>query len=176
MVLSYGFYFIYWLYVTWKQYRDHTRANAFPVWHALTLFVPIYGLFRVHAHIRTFKDLMMDAGLATTLGAGIAVVLVLASGVLDAISANLAGGFGGGSGIGIGTVVAITILNIISISMLAGLLLHVQGNLNYYWYTRDNALLEDARIGAGEVVFGIVGTLIWADTVALLISPSYRTS
>ena len=176
MVLSYGGYLLYWLYLTWKQYRDHTRANAFPVWHALTFFVPIYGLFRVHAHIRTFKELMMDAGLATTLGAGIAVVLVLATGVLDALSANLAGGFGGESEIGIGTAAAITILNILSISMLAGLLLHVQGNLNYYWDTRGNALSENARIGVGEVVFGSVGTLVWVNTVALLLSSSYRMS
>jgi len=56
-IASYGLYLFYWYYVTWyyvtwKQYRDSTGANAYPVWHALTLLVPIYGLFRTHAHMR----------------------------------------------------------------------------------------------------------------------------
>ena len=29
-VLSYGLYALYWTYVTWKQYRDHTGATAYP--------------------------------------------------------------------------------------------------------------------------------------------------
>ena len=61
-VLSYGLYLFYWFYLTWKQYRDHTGREAFPVWHALTLVVPIYGLFRTHAHVRSFKELMVNSG------------------------------------------------------------------------------------------------------------------
>lgn len=40
-VLSYGLYLVYWFYRTWEQYRNHTGTEAYPIWHALTLFVPI---------------------------------------------------------------------------------------------------------------------------------------
>ena len=40
-VLSFGLYLLYWFYLTWKQYRDQTSQEAFPVWHALSLLVPI---------------------------------------------------------------------------------------------------------------------------------------
>ena len=69
-VLSYGLYLFYWLYLTWKQYRDHTGQEVFPVWHALTLAVPIYGLFRTHAHVRSFKELMFSSGVTSTLSPG----------------------------------------------------------------------------------------------------------
>ena len=92
-VLTYGLYLFYWRYLTWKQYRDHTGQEVFPVWHALTLFVPIYNLFRTHAHIRTYKELMVNSGVASTLSPGWAVGLVAISVVLDGVSFNVSGGF-----------------------------------------------------------------------------------
>ena len=71
-VLSYGFYLFYWF-----------GTKAFPVWHALTLIVPIYALLRTHAHMRSFKELMLGAGLHTTISTGAAVLVVLISLVLD---------------------------------------------------------------------------------------------
>ena len=82
-VLSYGLYLVYWFYRTWKQYRDHTGTEAYPVWHALTLFVPIYGLFRTHAHMRCYQELMVKDRVATTISPGGAVVLVLISSAVD---------------------------------------------------------------------------------------------
>ena len=173
-VLTYGLYLFYWFYVTWKQYRDYTRSDVFPVWHALTLLVPIYGLFRTHAHMRSFKELMLDAGLATTISAGWAVVLVMVSGTLDGISLELAGGFVGTGEITLGDAVASMILDIIVITIVAALILPIQGNLNKYWSSLQNVELSTARIGVGEVIFGVIGVLAWADTVALLLSSSYR--
>lgn len=43
-IASYGLYLVYWFYVTWKQYKDNTGERAYPVWHALTLLIPIYNL------------------------------------------------------------------------------------------------------------------------------------
>ena len=71
--LSWGLYLVYWSYLTWQQYRDHTKSEAYPVWHALSLAVPIYGYFRMHAHVRSFKELMTSAGLTNTLAPGTAV-------------------------------------------------------------------------------------------------------
>lgn len=45
-VVSFGLYLFYRLYRTWEQYRQHTGASVYPVWHALAMPVPIYGWFR----------------------------------------------------------------------------------------------------------------------------------
>ena len=79
LVLSYGLYLFYWLYLTWKQYRDHTGQRVFPVWHALTQFVPIYKWFRFHAHVRVYKELMTDSDVPSSLSPFWAVVVLIIS-------------------------------------------------------------------------------------------------
>tara|TARA_B100000315_G_scaffold37613_1_gene32231 strand:+ start:904 stop:1614 length:711 start_codon:yes stop_codon:yes gene_type:complete len=173
--LSYGLYLFYWFYLTWKQYRDHTQTEAYPVWHALTLMVPGYNLFRAHAHMRSFKGLMLNAGLASTISAGSGVVLVLILIVLGVVSFQLAGGSGGDGDITQKTAVAIAVLNVISVITVAGLLIQVQGNLNRYWRKVANVQLANARIGVGEVGFGLIGGVSWLDTLANVVSAAYRT-
>ena len=177
-VLSYGLYLFYWFYLTWKQYRDHTRTEVFPVWHALTLLVPIYALFRTYAHMRSFNELIRNAGLSTTISAGGAVVLVLISSVLDGISLEFGGGFTSFEEITRETAILIAVLDIISISIVVGLLRHAQSNLNKYWenleFSQPNVRLADARIGIGEVIFGLIGILIWVNTLGNLFSAGYR--
>ena len=54
-VLSLGLYTLYWLYKTWKHYKEHTGAAAYPVWHGLTGACPYLRLLprpRSPAHIR----------------------------------------------------------------------------------------------------------------------------
>ena len=75
--LTGGLYLFYWLYLTWKQYRDHTGQEVFPVWHALTQLVPIYKWFRFHAHVRVYKDLMINSGLPSSLSPFWAVVVLI---------------------------------------------------------------------------------------------------
>ena len=168
-VLSYGLYLFYWFYLTWKQYRDHTQTEAFPVWHALTLLVPIYNLFRIHAHMRSFKELMVNAGLHSTISAGWAVVLVLVSSALDWTSVG--DPFGE---ITLKSAVVTTLLAVISVAIVTGLLLHVQENVNKYWHSLANVTVVNARIGVGEAIIGLVGVLAWTGTLATLLSSSYR--
>ena len=85
-VLSGGLYLFWWFYITWKQYRDHTGEKAFPVWHALTLVVPIYSFFRIHDHFRTYKDLMTGRQLTSSISPGGAVAAVFFSNCLGLIS------------------------------------------------------------------------------------------
>lgn len=164
-VLSSGLYLFYWFYVTWKQYRDHTRTKAYPVWHVLTLSVPIYGLFRTHAHMRSFKELMLKAGLPNTISPGWAVVLVLISFALD--WASFLGSLGQ---VTRETNMLSFILNVISIALIAGLLVQTQGNLNRYWASLGNVRLTNARVGIGEVVLGVIGVLTWIVTLLSLLT------
>ncbi|MDP6550352.1 MAG: hypothetical protein QF659_09805, partial [Dehalococcoidia bacterium] len=174
-VLSNGLYLFYWFYLTWKQYREQTRIEAFPVWHALTLMVPGYNLFRIHSHMRSLKQLMLDSDLASTISAGWAVALVLILIALGVMSYQLAGGFGEVGDMTQKTAVNIAILNIISVLLVAGLLVQVQGNLNRYWSSLANVQPVSARIGVGEVIFGLIGGVSWVDTMANVLSSAYRT-
>ena len=168
MLVSQGLYLFYWFYLTWKQYKQHTGAEAYPVWHALCLLVPIFRLFVVHAHMRSFKRLMTDADVPSSISVGGSVLMVFAVVVL-----NLVGLFLGGALTGevpfvgwppVGTVA----LSAISIAVTVAMLVHVQGNLNHYWESLNGGPLPPTRIGSGEVVFAVLGVVSWLLTAAAL--------
>lgn len=171
MVLSYGSYLFYWFYLTWKQYRDHTHAEAYPVWHALTLFVPIYSLFRTHAHVSSFKELMLNTGRSTNLSVGGAVLLMFVNWVLASIGVAVAWGYGGFSGqVTQEATLISTVTGLISLAVLTGLIIHVQGNVNQYWASLKNVRTVNANIATGEVFFVLLGVLIWGLTLADLLT------
>jgi hypothetical protein len=55
-VLSAGLYIFYWSYLTWKQLKAETRDDHYPVWHALTIWIPLYNLFQIHSISRLFRN------------------------------------------------------------------------------------------------------------------------
>ena len=175
-VLSGGLYLFYWFYLTWKQYRDYTGDEAYPVWHALTLLVPIYNLFRTHAHARTYRALMWEYELPCSIRPGWAWVL----GLIAILASNLSWRGYISQSVGpepltLGAVVFFLILDLISMAMIAILLVHLQSNINRYWHSRTNGRVRSARIGVGEIIFGIIGVLGWLSTLADLFSESWRT-
>ena len=180
-VLTFGFYWYYWFYLTWNQYRDHTRNEAFPVWHAMSLGVPIYQLFRTHAHMRAFKGLMVDAGLESTINPGWAVAVVLISSVLGLVSSFLTGGldtlillfFTGGPETREVTFRAALLafgLNLVSLVIVTKLILHIQENLNQYWESLQTMTLTDPKIESGEILVGVIGALAWLTTLVIFVS------
>jgi hypothetical protein len=60
------------------------------------------------------------------------------------------------------------VLDLLSIGLVVGLLLHVQGNLNRYWASLTDRRVINARIGVGEVIVGLIGVLVWLVTIATL--------
>ena len=169
-ILSGGLYLFWWFYITWKQYRDHTGEKAFPVWHALTLIVPIYSLFRVHAHIRSFKELMTARQVVSSLSPWTAVGAIFVSNFLTTIGIT-EGWFGEISKAwAIWFLTQALIITIITVWLLAA----VQTNINRYW----RSVLPRAsscRIGIGEVIFTLVGIVVWIDVIATALSDSWRT-
>ena len=169
-ILSWSFYLFYWMYLTWKHYRDHTREVAYPVWHAMAVGVPIYGYFRAHAHARSFKELMTDAGVETTINPGRVVFwVVVYSGLAFIENQSLFS-----SEISQGAAFVITMIDIISVVIVIGILQHLQRNLNQYWDSVAGSPVANARIGVGEVIIAVLGVLAWADTLATLLSSNYR--
>ncbi len=168
-VVSAGLYLLYWFYLTWKHFRDSTDRDAYPVWHALTLLVPIYSLFRIHAHMRVYRELMSMQNLATTISPGWAVVAVLVSSAMSFWSARISWD------------TPITQLEaqinaflvVVSVVVVVWLLLQVQSNLNRYWahlYDR----VDSSPLGVVEIVLAVIGLFVWFDTIASVVSESYR--
>ena len=169
-IISYGLYFPYWFYLTWKHYRDHTGEEAYPVWHAMTLSVPIYAYFRVHAHMSAFAELMRREKLETSISPGWAVVAVIVSGSMFIVTGDMEAG-----DLSQGSALSVAVLDTIAIGILAWLLLHVQTNLNSYWHYCSEGRLLAARVGVGEVIIAVIGGLAWFDTLANLFSSAYRS-
>ena len=163
-VVSMGVYWIYWMYRTWKQYRDHTLEKAaetgdthHPVWHGLTQFVPVYGFFRYHAHIRHYKELMAERGVPDTLNLGLLTTVVVISSLV-----GLAAGTMRSPDLYSGAVlVAGNILSIVTLIVSIVVLCVMQSNLNRYWASVDSRLMQSARFGKGEIVCIILGILFW---------------
>ena len=145
-ILSLGLYTIYWLYKTWQQYRDHTGEQVFPVWHGLTAFVPVYGSFRAHAHLRAFGELAAAAGLALAFAPGLAFAAVLVGWlrlfVAEASAASYA---------------------LLAVSIIAQLMmmLHAQPRITAYWLHTYGGRVVSVGVGKGEIIVVIFGVLGW---------------
>lgn len=158
-VLSLGFYVLYWMYLTWKQYQDHTGRPAYPVWHALTLCVPVYGWFRFYAHVKDYRDLMepqdVENNLRIRVIMGVAVFITILC------------LFGGD------VTPATMMFSLVRTATTIFVLYWIQSNINRYWEILGHRYGEDyavsrrpARIGKGEIVIGTIGAIWWLLVIA----------
>ena len=128
---------------------SETSEEHHPVWHALTLFVPIYNLFRMHHHVSVVRNLATGAGVATSLSVGLIVILFAVSNVLDGISLRIDDR---------GTLI---VLGVLSTVLTTTVLYLAQETLNEYWRSVRGANLREARLGVGEVILVLLGVLFW---------------
>ncbi|MBF8267344.1 MAG: hypothetical protein HW388_852 [Dehalococcoidia bacterium] len=152
-VLASGLYFFYWLYLTWKHLQSETREVHHPFWHALTLFVPVYGLFRLHKHVRVIQGLALGVGVETSLAPGLAVVLVALNMVLGLGSTRVE------------SLTGLLLLNIISLALTTTVIAWSQDGLNRYWSRARGTALRDASMRAGERVIILVGIALWINVL-----------
>ena len=75
-----------------------------------------------------------------------------------------------------GAAVASEILFAISLTLIIGMLLHVQTNLNQYWASLKDAVIVPSKVSAGEVLCVLFGVFAWSDTLQSLLSESYRSA
>ena len=162
-IVSCGLYLFYWVYRTWEQYRQHTGAMVYPVWHGLAMLVPIYGWFRLYAHLKAYRDLMDARGVPHNLNLPrIMVILIVSTALWSPIPTVWLNFYLGPSDIG---VLIDLILDVVS---LAGMLVasvavcRFQANVNRYWAAAGGTLGNRARLGRGGVVLAALGVIIWA--------------
>lgn len=72
-------YAFFWLWMTWREVkRIRGDGSMHPFWHAVAMFVvPLYGLFRFHAHFRTIDELLQAGRVPVRAGAAILTLVFL---------------------------------------------------------------------------------------------------
>ena len=153
-ILSGGLYIFYWLYITWKQLAKETNDQHFPIWHALTWFVPFYQLTRLHRHATVIEGLATKAGVPTTLNPGTVVALGFA-----------AFGLGLAAFYTLNPVLSF-LLSVMVMTLTTTIIVWNQGALNAYWVTRYGENLDVAPIERAEGVIVLFGVLVWISTLA----------
>ena len=170
--LTNGLYLFYWFYITWKHYQDTTGESVYPVWHALSLIVPIYNLFRIYKHVQTFKTLMFDRNLPNSLHPSWTIILFIVLSLLDWFSFQTAI-----NDITSRTIVTASFLNLLSAVTLAGMLIQLQRNFNDYWDNLPEEVpgqsnLTAVKITMPEIILIGVGLLTWLEPLTLIFNPS----
>ena len=156
-----GAYLIVWAGRSWSTMkRERGDQEMRPLWHALSLVVPFYMIFRVHAHFRTLNDLLARTGARER--ANLAIAVGAFAGFPLAFIAT--GAFR--TGLRDGSVLLIAAL---CASVVAG---YGQYHLNAYLRSRTGAALV-SRVGALQwtalVVFGtLMASYLLASWTGLL--------
>ena len=145
-----GLYLGYWFYVTWKHLASETEDRHYPFWHAMAiLFVPIYGLFRLHKHIALVTKLARAQGVDTTLSPLLAVLLWLLSSVLQFLTLQIEDP---------GTLLGLTLF---ALALLVAFLVWTQMPLNAYWERVRAGRLSAPPLAVFEVVLLALGVFSW---------------
>ena len=164
--LTTGLYFFYWMYITWRHYRDYTEEQVFPVWHALSMLVPIYQFFRLHAHVRVYQELMAQRRVPSTLNAMRTVGLFAALTVLGLVTFRLTAETPLSPLEELGYVGA----NIASVAITTWIIWQVQSNINRFWQHRVGVRLTRAPIDLMQIVMSVLGVLSWGFVIFVLVT------
>lgn len=147
-VVTGGAYLIVWAGRSWSiMKRERGDRRMQPMWHALSLVVPFYMIFRVHAHFRTLNELLASVGARKR--ANLAIVVGLFAGfpltfmATGAVRTGLSGG-------------AVLLIAALCAAIVAG---YGQHHLNAYLRARTGTTVVsrvDVRQWIGLVFFGIL--------------------
>ena len=151
------------MYVSWKHLAEEMPEKKFyPVWHAMTQFVPIYSLVVLYQHFRTIKEAQERKRAESNLVPGLAVALGIFVSIFNITS--------------IMTVIVwvsplLTVVHsFISIVGLGFLVLWGQRGLNKYWRKAWPRLVRSAGTGPGEIVITAVGGLFTGLALLLVLA------
>lgn len=127
-----GIYPIMWMGQTWSELKRELGDDSMrPFWHALSVLVPIYGLFRIHAHFRTINIALSRTDSRTEVNPGTVIKAVIVSAVAGNFASGIAPEFG---------VIAL----IVQLIVTAVAVSHGQSGMNAYWECK--AIPETAAI------------------------------
>jgi hypothetical protein len=143
VVLTFDLYTLWWFGRTWARIkREDGDQGKRPVWHALSMFVPIYGLFQFYGHMRTIRDLSRQP---TGISPGAMTVAWIVVSGLSAVAGRPESSFW------------LTVMAALLGGALIGL---AQAGLNIAWRSLPGGAVED-HIHARHVVVIVLGAIAW---------------
>ena len=147
-----------------------TRGEiAFPVMHALSLLVPIYQFFRLHAHMRVYQELMEQRGVPTTLSPARIVLIYFGVVLLGMVSFVMPAE----ETLTVSRQAAYVAINVGQATLLSWILWHAQTNINRFWQHRLGVRLGWMPLGMAEIAVVAVGLVLgWGMLAIILIDPS----
>ena len=154
-IITAGYYIFYWLYLTWKQMDSETDNRHYPVWHALSLLVPIYGLFRMYDHLKTIKTLAAKNEIETDFSPTLPLLLMFLYLILGYTASKTTGDLS-------------LIILIISLALVTTAILLTQPTLNAYWQKTKGPDVKSAlfdRIELGFIV--LIYPILWLNLAIL---------
>ena len=156
-ISSLGLYFPYWLYLTWKHLARETEEVHYPAWHALSFFIPVYGLSRLHKHFSVINTLALTKGMDPLLTPKLAVVQtglvwMLSFALLQTSLSSI----------------AVILMNLIGLALTTVVPYLGQGTLNRYWATIHGDNLQSTKFNFFEIAIIGFGIYNW---VGLLRAP-----
>lgn len=154
---SWGLYFYYWVYITWKDLENEISDSHTPLLQTISMFIPIYQLFRFNRHVSIIRSVAIDAGLQTDLKPIVAVLLVALNGIIGYIS------------LGIQSLIIFGGLLLLSLVLTATVINWAQETLNRYWVLGRSVASVEKRMQTGEWILCGLGTFVWINLLAALI-------
>ena len=140
-ILTSGVYALYWLYQTWKQLQAETGDVHYPVWHALTLFVPVYGLFRIHRHMSVIQELGRKQGIEALMPPALGVTMMALYWLIVLVSGNQT------------ELLNMLLLAVIRLALVTTLMVRAQSTLNAYWSSVHGSRAVRLPLGSDELRF-----------------------
>jgi hypothetical protein len=150
---TFNLYTVYWLYATWRELKtERADPTMHPVWHALAAFVPVYNLFRLHAHVRVVREQAVAAGVATALSPMACVSVFVLTSLLCQVTfpAYLDGSANALTGL----------VDLVNLVAATAIVVWAQGVLNLAWYAAPEGP-PPARVRPATWAVLAVGTVLW---------------
>ena len=163
-IVTSGVYILFWLYRTWKQLQPETGEVHYPIWHAATLFVPVYGLFRLHRHLSVIQELAQKREVESLMPPALGVIVMALYWLLALVSGNQQ------------DPMAILLLSIIGLALVTTLMVRAQKTLNAYWTSLHGSRAVRVPLGMEEIRFLIIVLVAQIFLLAFLGSPAGATT
>jgi hypothetical protein len=154
---SFALYSYWWFGRTWWQIKqeDGDRGKR-PVWHALAMVVPIYQLFRFHAHMRAIVAIAATPEARAALSPGTMTLAWIVVNVLAGVTA---------------VVPAPIWVSILAIALGAALIGYAQSGLNAAWLSQPGGARR-ARIHPLHWLVLLVGLAVYVNAAIAIASLS----
>ena len=121
-----GLYLPIWMALTWSElqrlYRD---VRMYPVWHGLSMLIPVYGWLRFYGHCVAINHAVEHRGGVSMVHPRLATAAIVAGSVTGLVSAWTEAGW-------------FVLLWLASSALFAAAITHAQKGLNYYRRTLSN--------------------------------------